>query len=746
MEHVDGADLNALIRSGSLDPGQVLRLFAQICEALQYAHDEGITHRDIKPANLLVDHRGRVKIADFGLAKLLRGDETLSAGLTMTGMVMGTPHYMAPEQWEANVPVDHRADIYSLGVVLYELLTGKRPVGTVAPPSKLLRIDSRIDGIVSKAMESDPERRFQHVSEIHEAAAKLVTKRAGRVRRPVVLAGGAVAMFVGLGFAVSAWSPEPREAGSETSPQSSVWSKGLESSENFPAGRWIRVLATQTEMEADPVNRSKLRSGVRFLDGWMDATACADVPSLQVTGLAGRNHGVRFRGRFGPDRKSWKTYTIMLRTGEPGSESRAAYQFALAGLDTARPYLMVTFYTFGSRTGEQLAWSSDFPPPEPGDEFQMEFHAVGDKLVARYNGRELSASGDHRLASGEVYVQNSQLMRDIEAINLDGLSDTEVMSVLSAAASSDPKPSPLSQWNPAASRTAATVALRYQAEVTVEQNGKRTRVTSLPTGDFRILEIKFPPGNYLTSQRLTPEDVLVLLRAKELTSLSLQECLHALNDQVCAKLAAMPELGVLLLQQTNLRDEWMSAVAKIPGLRELQFSGTAVTDAGLRALGEASRLEDLRVGPLVSGRAIASLPTASRLRTVSLGKPSPGRDWNEDVRAVLEGCPGLERLLVMGDVGPAAFDRIAKAERLTFVKFGDIALSRGHFEALSKAPSLRELAFDLHTIVPDEAWQTLGTFKTLRTLQIKEANPFPSLDEFLGRLETNLPLQIVRQP
>jgi predicted Ser/Thr protein kinase len=165
MEYVDGANLRQTIEAGGLGPQQALAIVPQICEALQFAHDEGIVHRDIKPENVLIDKRGRVKIADFGLAKLV-GQEARDHFLTGTHQVMGTLRYMAPEQMQGSREVDHRADIYSLGVVFYEMLTGELPMGKFAPPSKKVQVDVRLDEIVLRALEQEPEQRYQHASEV----------------------------------------------------------------------------------------------------------------------------------------------------------------------------------------------------------------------------------------------------------------------------------------------------------------------------------------------------------------------------------------------------------------------------------------------------------------------------------------------------------------------------------------------------------------------------------------------------
>ncbi len=138
MEYVDGLTLRDLLRRGRPTPAEATAFVRQLCDALEYAHQEGIVHRDIKPENILIDRKGRLKVAHFGIAKLV-GLARPEPSLTQAHLAVGTPHYMAPEQWEKPREVDHRADIYALGVVFYELLTGELPIGRFPEPSRLLK-------------------------------------------------------------------------------------------------------------------------------------------------------------------------------------------------------------------------------------------------------------------------------------------------------------------------------------------------------------------------------------------------------------------------------------------------------------------------------------------------------------------------------------------------------------------------------------------------------------------------------
>src|ERR1043166_8271215 len=194
MEFVDGVTLRQLLNTGRVSPREALAIVPQICDALQFAHDQGIVHRDIKPENILLDRLGRVKVADFGLAKLVEtpeseesreqraearkenGEESQSlvirrrfawARQASAATVMGTPQYMAPEQVSCPTDVDHRADIYALGVVFYQMLTGELPGARIEPPSSRMRgiqIDARLDEIVLRALEKKPELRYQQAS------------------------------------------------------------------------------------------------------------------------------------------------------------------------------------------------------------------------------------------------------------------------------------------------------------------------------------------------------------------------------------------------------------------------------------------------------------------------------------------------------------------------------------------------------------------------------------------------------
>src|SRR5580693_7809948 len=187
MEFVDGLNLRQLLRTRKLTPEEALTIVPPLCDALQFAHDRGIVHRDIKPENLLLDKSGRVKVADFGIAKMLgtvngSGNAGESAAPeNVTQSAVGTPSYSAPEQKTDPQRVDSRADIYSLGVVFYELLTGELPGKRIEPPSHKVQIDVRLDEVVLRALEKKPELRYQQASEVKTMVETIVATPPGNL-------------------------------------------------------------------------------------------------------------------------------------------------------------------------------------------------------------------------------------------------------------------------------------------------------------------------------------------------------------------------------------------------------------------------------------------------------------------------------------------------------------------------------------------------------------------------------------
>jgi serine/threonine protein kinase len=221
MEYVAGETLAAKLARGPLPEGEVVRLGTQIAEALEEAHERDIIHRDLKPGNVMVTPKGRVKVLDFGLAKLVRPIEvdaaTASLAETGAGTVMGTVPYMAPEQLQGKT-VDGRADLYALGAVLYEMATGRRPfpdkqptqliaaILTQAPqPPRELngQVSRGLEAITLKALEKKPEQRYQSAKAVLEDLTRLgipgsvlTAQRPAPRRRwaiPAIVAAGLVA-------------------------------------------------------------------------------------------------------------------------------------------------------------------------------------------------------------------------------------------------------------------------------------------------------------------------------------------------------------------------------------------------------------------------------------------------------------------------------------------------------------------------------------------------------------------------
>ncbi len=188
MEYVEGTTVDAMLRRGAIPAPDAVVYVSQVLDALEYAHSRGVVHRDIKPGNIIVTPGGLVKLMDFGIAKL-----SVDRKLTMTGRTLGSLYYMSPEQIQGAATVDARSDVYSLGICLYEMVTGKRPFAadsdyalmvahleqTPAPPVQIdPNIPEALSEIILLAIRKDPAERFQSAAAFRAALGSVVPRPA----------------------------------------------------------------------------------------------------------------------------------------------------------------------------------------------------------------------------------------------------------------------------------------------------------------------------------------------------------------------------------------------------------------------------------------------------------------------------------------------------------------------------------------------------------------------------------------
>lgn len=201
-----GGDLRARLRQGRPDTALALRWFRETCAAVAAAHQAGILHRDLKPANLLLDACDRVLVADFGLARLLSEEShALRLSLTLSTDVFGTPYYIAPEARQSAARLDERADIFSLGVLLHELLTGRVPIGQYTPASKSAPVPRAVDAVIARCLQEEPAAR---PASVRALIAQLDAALAARKARVIPRAAAFLCASL-LAAAVMHWRREP---------------------------------------------------------------------------------------------------------------------------------------------------------------------------------------------------------------------------------------------------------------------------------------------------------------------------------------------------------------------------------------------------------------------------------------------------------------------------------------------------------------------------------------------------------
>lgn len=449
MELVEGTDVAGLVNvRGVLPQHQALGITAQVCDALAYAHKNGIVHRDVKPSNVMVDAEGTAKIADFGLAKVPMSG---GARLTRINLAMGTQDFIAPEAMVPGTELDQRADIYAVGVMLYQMLTGRIPRGRFDPPSGVVRgIDSRLDAIVEKAMRADRNKRYSSALEMKKALSKVKSSPIlgldghpwppAVMKRPILprLAIGALVGIVLLagGLAWMGFHRNHAEVPPDGSSEAASNAGAADTSDDTPSksragpgtrqkpfvpGRWKKVFS-------DLPNVPTLS---QTQDGWF--VGSADNPVFTIPALHGgdlRLHNAGLRGRFRVRGEADRRVTMQLRRNSqdiaqlllvpsPGPGQSARIEIERYQLSGGR------HFTLGTKdVPETLA---------DGEEYTMEFFAVGYHLVGRLNGHSLAVTIDQDGSppAGAVGLNGTDrnFFRDLEIINLDGLPVKEALKV-----------------------------------------------------------------------------------------------------------------------------------------------------------------------------------------------------------------------------------------------------------------------------------------------------------------------------
>ncbi len=453
MEFVDGTDLSHVLRTQGLNPEQSLEIVTQVCDALQYAHSLGVLHRDIKPANILLTQKGKAKLADFGLARPV---EEQSSALTRSDIVMGTPDYMAPEQMYGQS--DHRADLFSLGVMLYEMLTGRTPRGSWLPPSHRVQVDVRLDQVILKALQEEPELRYQQASEMRtdvdvirntpppepapkhhgQGSAKPKAKQAlvPAQRPPTAQAKGKVpfGLLSALLLVITAsayWvffkdSQKPAKTGDAlltAKLQEALPASARADTKKPPTPpQWIKVF---TNPENIPDGRSRQ-------DGWIapyreNERPGNGSPFYVHNDKQARNMGLRAKFRLDEVTPASK-FSVR---GRVNPDTFVGYALEV-DLNNAQLFSIPQKDESNARKGATWDRLAERPHPTAmtrGTEITLEMIVVGDRVIGRINGQTVGPVTNDVHREGKFIIISSQPFRDVEVLDLDGLPEAEALRI-----------------------------------------------------------------------------------------------------------------------------------------------------------------------------------------------------------------------------------------------------------------------------------------------------------------------------
>ena len=504
MEFVDGTDVSKMLaKKGRLPVDHAMAITAHVCDALAYAHERGIIHRDIKPANIMVGYDGVVRVADFGLAKMSHDGQS---GLTQSGMAMGTLHYMAPEALMLGSSVDHRADIYAVGVMLYQMLAGKLPQGLFEMPSKLVPgIDPRYDGIISKAMREDREARYQTILALRADLDHILTQPVIKVEAAAEHAPAALPTQARPQRTIPQrqpvpepeFAPPPRRSSSNTL----VWAAVIvlacvagwlvmqrgrtpqTTGNTASAGQMAETPATATAANPPPTpspNSTRPTTGVWIngLEAWWNGhgknndafgrendtqtrvkTDYALLHPLPGNAPQLKDQAVRARARL-PDGKGLFTVLLRMSKTADGSKLKDGYTAELNG---PGGQVRLGFRRDGKYTGIQnftLASGFDFTQPHT-----LELQIISGILKVSLDGSILGTPTNAEITEGHpaVYGSAGTLIESFEFVNLDEalvpatakpstMASGGPQSTQRTASASTPKGESSSQWTIAFSK------------------------------------------------------------------------------------------------------------------------------------------------------------------------------------------------------------------------------------------------------------------------------------------------------
>ncbi len=403
MEYVEGTDVARLLAEhGKLPRAQALSITYRMCEALKAAHNRGIIHRDIKPSNIMLERDGTVKVADFGLARRAGPQSEMH---TRSDASLGTTDYIAPEALQGAGEVDPRADLYAVGVMLYQMLTGNVPRGRFDPASTVAPgLDKRIDGIVDRAMQADREKRYATAAEILGDVARVAPELARTPNNDRSTAAKPIGIAVLIVIATAAFF---------------LWKNrvGVTPADNHPTSSTASVEAPALPAWRDAFAESPLREVIANTERTAYGYVLPDNNHWNVSPQSQRSGAVRVRATsFGEKFVSLFVARDDQTTGRvrfPGQTKECALSQGVGGVQET---------DFAIRRGVD---------PFDGQPHELLFARVGGRLRVLFDGSLLLDEPDPSTAPGrfvlDVYPGARLAVEKVEYLELDDLPEAEAL-------------------------------------------------------------------------------------------------------------------------------------------------------------------------------------------------------------------------------------------------------------------------------------------------------------------------------